>query len=156
MHGEDAPAWAHWLEASALGAWARSEGWTYAVANVLHVLGVAALFGAILAYDLRVLGAARSLPLPTAATLLLPLARTGFLLAVLSGAVLLAADASHVAVNPAFQAKAVLLAAALLNILAFHALQQRGTGRHVLRVSAALSLALWTGVIAAGRLIAYL
>lgn len=159
MHGEDAPAWAHWLEASALGAFARSEGWTYAVANTLHVLGVATLFGAILAYDLRMLGlAGRALPLAAAAGLLLPLARAGFAVALPSGLVLLAADASHVAVNPAFRVKAALIALALLNVLAFHALARRGGAGDdapALRASALLSLALWPAVIACGRLIAY-
>ncbi|WP_135468222.1 DUF6644 family protein [Crenalkalicoccus roseus] len=156
MHGEDAPAWAHWLEASALGVLARSEGWTYAAANTLHVLGLAALFGAILAFDLRVLGAARAVPLPAAAGLLLPLARLGFALALLSGLVLLAADATHVAVNPAFRAKLAFLALALLNVLAFHAMERRGAPEPARRLSAAASLLLWVAVIASGRLIAYL
>ena len=155
MHGEDAPAWAHWLEASALGVLARSEGWTYAIANTLHILGVAMLFGAILAYDLRVLGAVRALPLSAVAALLLPIARLGFGIAALSGVLLLAADASHVALNPAFQVKAVLISLALLNVLAFHVLA-RHDGGGVLRASAAASLALWPAVIACGRLIAYL
>ena len=157
MHGADAPAWAHWLEASALGAFARAGGWGYAAANTLHVLGVAALFGALLAYDLRVLGVARAaIPVQSAAALLLPLARGGFALAALSGLVLLAADASHVAVNPAFRAKAALLGLALLNVAALHALGGRDLRPGVLRAAAALSLALWVGVIACGRLIAYL
>lgn len=157
MHGEDAPAWAHWLEASALGAFARAEGWTYAAANALHVIAIAALFGAILAFDLRVLGLAQSLPVGALGGLLLPVARLGFAVAIASGAVLLAADASHVAVNPAFQMKAALLGLALLNVLVFHALAGRdgAAAGAALRCSAALSLALWPGIIVAGRLIAY-
>jgi len=56
MHGADAPGWAHWLEASALGNWARQSSWGYALANVLHLLGLATLFGSVLGFDLRMLG----------------------------------------------------------------------------------------------------
>lgn len=159
MHGADAPLWAHWLEASALGAWARESLWGYAAANTLHILGVGVLLGAILAFDLRVLGAVRTVPLAAAGRLLLPLARAGFTVAVASGAVLLAADASHVVVNPAFQAKAALLALGLANVVAFHRLARpEGAGQPgtVALVSAAASLLLWPAVIVCGRLIAYL
>jgi hypothetical protein len=157
MHGEDAPSWARWLEASALGALARSEGWTYAAANTLHILGLAALFGAILAFDLRVLGrGARVLPLGAAEAALLPIARAGFALVAVSGLVLLAADATHVAVNPAFQAKLALILLALLNVALFHRLLAHHDRGPALRASAAASLLLWTAVIASGRMIAYL
>ena len=159
MHGADAPGWAHWLEASALGAWARQSSWGYAVANIVHLIGMAVLLGAVVGFDLRVIGASRALPLAGLGRLLLPLARGGFVLAILSGVVLLSADASHVAVNPAFQLKLGLLAAALLNVLLFHALMRRTAGAPpgpAARGAAALSLLLWPGVIVCGRLIAYL
>lgn len=159
MTGADPPAWARWLEASALGDFARAEGWAYPAANTLHILGLAMLFGAILAFDLRVLGrGARSLALPAAEASLLPLARAGFALALPSGLVLLAADATHLAGNPAFQAKLALILAALLNVALFGRLR-RGAGAApsaLLRASAAASILLWTGVIVSGRLIAYL
>jgi hypothetical protein len=158
LHGEAAPAWAHWLEASALGVMAREGAWAYPIANGLHVIGIAVLFGAILAFDLRTLGAAgRAVPLAAAAGLLLPLARAGFALAVATGFVLLAADASHVVENPAFQAKVALIALALANVLLFHWLGpiDRPPGA-ALRLSAAASIALWSAVLGCGRLIAYL
>jgi hypothetical protein len=156
VHGEDAPSWAHWLEASALGVFARAEGWNYAAANALHLLGIAALFGAILAFDLRVLGVARGLPQREAAALLLPIARAGFLVAFAAGLVLLAADATHVVVNPAFQAKLVLIGLGLANVLAFHMLARGSEAPGpALRLSALLSLLLWPAAIVAGRLIAY-
>ena len=158
MHGEAAPAWAHWLEASALGVMAREGAWAYPIANGLHVIGLAVLFGAILAFDLRVVGlAGRAVPLAALGGLLLPLARAGFVLAVASGFVLLAADATHVVVNPAFQAKLVLIALALANVALFHRLGplERPPGA-ALRLSAAASILLWTAVLGCGRLIAYL
>ena len=55
------------------------------------------------------------------AQLLLPLSRVGFLLAISMGFLLFSADASHVVSNPAFQAKLLLIAAALVNIVIAHA-----------------------------------
>jgi len=159
VHGENAPAWAHWLEASALADLARTSIWLYPATSVLHVLGIAVLFGAILAFDLRILGAGPTLPLAASARLLLPLARGGFAVAVPSGFVMLAADATHVAVNPAFQVKLALLVCGLLNVLAFHrwALPDVAvmSPSALARVSAGLSLALWPSVILCGRMIAY-
>jgi hypothetical protein len=93
--------------------------------------------------------------------LLLPVSRFGFVLAIGMGFLLFSADASHVVKNPAFQAKLLLLAAALINVVIAHA----GSWRHVERwgdeapaaakATALASLVLWLGVICAGRLIAY-
>jgi hypothetical protein len=46
-----------WLHESALGTFIRDSGlWTYPIVNVIHVVGVATLFGAVLTLDLRLLG----------------------------------------------------------------------------------------------------
>ena len=52
-----------WLEGSALGYAIRNSGvWTYSLLNLTHILGIASLFGSVLALDLRLLGAWRSVP----------------------------------------------------------------------------------------------
>jgi hypothetical protein len=156
MEHEDAPL--RWLEQSWLGAVARDSLFLYPLAGVAHIFGIALLLGAILAFDLRVLGAAPRIPLAPAARLLLTLARTGFGLLLASGLVMLAADASHLIGNPAFLMKLGLILCALLNVLAFHLFAlpdpevRPGAGA---RLSAALSMALWLGVATSGRLIAY-
>ena len=96
------------------------------------------------------------------AQLLLPLSRFGFLLAISMGFLLFSADASHVVRNPAFQAKALLIAPALVTVVIAHA----GPWRRIAtwgdeapagaKVTAFVSLLLWLGVVCAGRLIAYL
>jgi len=68
------------------------------------------------------------------------------------------------AANPAFRVKLLLLLAAGLNALLFHAGVFRSVSawdQHVptpraAKFSALLSLAIWVGVISCGRLIAYL
>jgi hypothetical protein len=77
------------------------------------------------------------------------------------GFLLFSADAAHVVRNPAFQAKLLLIAAALVNIVIAHA----GLWRRVAlwrseaprgaKIAALMSLLLWLAVVCAGRLIAY-
>ena len=57
-----------WLEGSPLGHAMRNAGsWSYGVVNLIHILGVGSLFGAVLLLDLRLLGAWRSIPLASIA-----------------------------------------------------------------------------------------
>lgn len=158
MEEHAAPAWAVWLEASALGEVARDSLWLYPIVSVLHVLGLALLVGGIVVFDLRVLGAGRAIPLAAAGRLILPLARAGFVVLLLSGVVMLAADATHIVDNPAFLVKGGLLVLAGANIALFHRLAQRDLAAPVsalARVSAGCSAVLWLGVAATGRAIAY-
>lgn len=104
----------------------------------------------------RSLGAARALTRD-----LLPVARAGFFLAVPMGLLLLTAETGAYVANPAFLAKMLLLASALVNVAWFHARLARAEGEETarparsLRVSALLSALLWAGVVLCGRLIAY-
>src|SRR5258706_7714121 len=96
----------------------RSSPALYPAVEILHILGFVVLVGSILALDLRV---GRAIPIPPMAQLLLPMSRFGFLLAIGMGFLLFSADAAHVVRNPAFQAKLLLIAAALGNIVIAHA-----------------------------------
>lgn len=153
-----APDWAVWLEASALGEVARGSLWLYPIASIAHVLGIALLVGAIVSFDLRVLGVARAVPFAAAAGLLLPVARAGFAIIVVSGVVMLAADATQVATNDAFAVKTVLVVLALTNVLFFHRVAWPPEGQEpgqLARTLAAFSAVLWLGVASSGRAIAY-
>jgi hypothetical protein len=150
------------LQESALGHVMRSSPALYPAVEILHILGFVVLVGSILAFDLRVLGLGRAIPIQPMAQLLLPVSRCGFLLAISMGFLLFSADAAHVVRNPAFQAKLLLIAAALVNIAIAHA----GPWRRVAlwgaeapagaKVTALVSLLLWLSAVCAGRLIAYL
>ena len=149
------------LQESALGHAMRSSPALYPAVEILHIIGFVVLVGSILALDLRLLGLGRAIAIKPMAQLLLPVSRFGFVLAIGMGFLLFSDDASHVVKNPAFQAKLLLLAAALTNVVIAHA----GSWRHVERwgdeapaaakATALASLVLWLGVICAGRLIAY-
>ncbi len=149
------------LQESALGHAMRASPLHYPAVEILHILGFVVLVGSILALDLRLLGLGRAIAIPPLARLLLPLSRFGFLLAISMGFLLFSADAAHVVGNPAFQAKLLLIAAALINIAVAHA----GPWRRLAlwhaeasggaKVTALASLLLWLSAVCAGRLIAY-
>lgn len=147
-----------WLQDSALGATARSAGWTYAAVNTLHVLGAALVLGAIAVFDLLVLTGRRATAAESA-RVAVPLAAAGLLLQAATGLFLLSADARASGVNPAFQAKLAFMAVGLVNIAILYGWAARAAGPVALHPAApafaAVSLVAWTATILAGRLIAY-
>ena len=161
MEHQPAPAIFLALQESALGHAMRSSPALYPAVEILHIFGFVVLVGSILALDLRLLGLGRAIPIAPMAQLLLPMSRVGFLLAISMGFLLFSADASHVVRNPAFQAKLLLISAALINVVIAHAGPWRrialwqGEASGGAKVTALLSLLLWLGAICAGRLIAY-
>ena len=131
------------LQESALGHLMRSSPALYPAVEILHILGFIVLVGSILALDLRLLGWGRSIPIGPMAKLLLPLSRIGFVLAISMGFLLFSADASHVVRNPAFQAKLLLIAAALVNVVIAHAGPWRRVGSGTMKPPPAPRLPRW-------------
>jgi hypothetical protein len=151
-----------WLEGLLLASWIRTGAWPFPIANTLHVIGIALLFGGIALLDLRLLGArSRTVAIVPLARLVLPLAAFGFVLAALTGALMFISNAREYWAHPLFSWKLGLIAAAGANALLLHATSWRGrgtwTGSAPLPAKAAglASLILWIGVIACGRLMAY-
>jgi hypothetical protein len=153
-----------WLEASALGVWTRESPsiWAYPTVLTLHTVGLGVLVGASAIIDFRLLGFAPRLPLPS----LSPLYRfiwAGFTINAVTGVMLFVSNATSKARQPVFYVKLALIAAALVVTAAIRRAVERSPARGDADVTrppvkrlAALSLLLWTGAIAAGRLMAYL
>jgi len=154
-----------WLERSALGAFMRESSlWTYPVVNLLHVFGIAALFGAAMIIDLRLLGAWRNVPLRAVTDTAVPVAAGGLFLAIGTGAGLLATQATEYLGNPFLLIKFSAIAVGVGNAAAVRASPAwQATGKRDLTagehrrlaVVGGVSLASWVAAIAAGRLIAY-
>ncbi len=142
----------------------RESIWLYPTVETIHIVGFALLFGSIVVVDVRLLGAGRRLPLGPLLRFVLPMAWSSTLLVVPTGVLLFVAHATDLIGNPAFVAKVVLLFAAVVNAAMFHAGPARraieapdgGPSTSSTRVFAAVSIGLWTAVMVAGRLIAYL
>lgn len=154
-----------WLEASALGHAMRESGvWTYGVVNLIHILGIATLFGSVTVLDLRLLGAWRKVPLPAISRPTVSLAATGFVVAASSGVCLLATKATEYVGNPFLYIKFPAIGLGLLNVAALHYLPAWREHRNRdltpleekrLALFGGISLACWLTAISAGRLIAY-
>lgn len=158
-----APQILQWLEASDFAAAVRQAVWIYPIANVAHVLAVMTFFATVAAMDVRLLGAFPQVPAGAVVRTARWLAAIAFAVVAISGFVLFAAEATHVALNWVFQAKMALVVLGLCNVLAFEILFGRQLRKLpakeplpiVVRLSAVLSLAIWFAVAACGRSIAY-
>jgi hypothetical protein len=126
----------------------------YPVANTVHVLGAALLFGAVLAIDLRWLGRLPEAPVRSVERVFTPVAVFGLVALVVSGTVLFAADARALVRSPIFFAKLGLIALAVGNFLLSRRLRPERGGVAV-ALAAGASLLFWAGVIVLGRWIAY-
>jgi hypothetical protein len=153
------------MEQSWLGHVMRESSlWTYPLVNLAHVFGIAALFGAVLAIDLRLLGCWRRIPLAPIAAVATPIAAAGFAVAALTGVGLLATKATEYAGNPLLLVKFPAIALGLVNVALLNRLpawrdrQTRALSsadERQLAIAAFISLSSWTAAITAGRLIAY-
>jgi hypothetical protein len=149
---------------SPIGTAIRESNITFPVIESVHVLSITLVFGTIAVLDLRLLGLVlRQVPVSRIARSILPLTWTGFCISLVSGFLLFWAEAAKVYWNPAFRAKLVLLVLVGLNPLIFHTTIYRGVEEWGdlavfpwrARAAAVASLMLWSGVIIAGRAIAY-
>lgn len=143
----------------------RSSGvWTYGVVNLVHILGVATLFGSVLALDLRLLGLWRRAPLAAIEAPTATLAVCGFTVAAASGVALLSTNGTEYIGNPFLGIKFSAIGLGLANVVAVQFLPQWRSRanephgprqRRVLAAAGATSLACWLGAVAAGRMIGY-
>ena len=154
-----------WLEGSTLGHAMRNAGvWTYGIVNLVHILGVSSLFGAVLVLDLRLIGLWRGVPIPSLARPTVPVATAGFIVAATSGICLITTNASEYIGNPFLLIKFPAIAAGLVNVAVLSRLpawRARDTRpltpaeQGQLTVFAAISLLSWLTAIGAGRMIGY-
>lgn len=155
--------WTERIEANPFSELLRSSRWGYPIAEIAHLLGLAALVGAAALFDLRLLGFWRRLSVTDAARHLMRVVWIGFVLTVATGALMFVTDATELVSNPAFRLKMSLIFVAGCNAAAFHI----GTFGSVekwdadkatpagAKFAAVVSLLVWAGVVACGRLIAY-
>ena len=144
------------LVASAPAQWLRFSRWGYAAVNTTHVLGIALLVGAILPLDLRLLGLWRSVALEPLARVLVPVAATGLLLAITTGAFLFITRANEYAAIDLFLVKVAFIATGVVHALSLHLWSGLGTAsRGRLRAAGAASLSIWVAALVCGRLLAF-
>lgn len=146
------------LEATAIAETLRGARWGYAAVNASHIFGIALLVGATLPLDLHLLGLWRSVPRAPLVRVLVPVAATGLLIAVVAGSLLFIVRAREYAGIEFLQAKLALVTIGTLAALTLHRrhgrLLQRAAEATLVR-HALLSMTCWIGALVCGRLIAF-
>lgn len=150
------------IESLPLAAALRAPGMLHAIVATVHLAGVALLVGSVAVLDLRLLGLSRAIPIRRLAAHVLPWSAASFLLIVPSGLLLFLSRAGELIASPLFALKMMLILAAGTNAALFHTGTFRGAEAWdtqamppaAARLAAGLSLALWVGVLACGRLVA--
>jgi hypothetical protein len=155
-----------WIEQTGLGHMMRESGpWTYAIVNVAHILGVSILFGSVLVLDLRLLGAwSRRIRIADLSAVVTPIAITAFVVAIATGAALLATKATAYVDNPFLLIKFPAIGIGALNAGILNmtpALRDAGVRalrpgeRRQLAIMGGISLVSWLTAVTAGRMIGY-
>lgn len=160
----DIAAFLSWLEASSLAARIRDSLFLFPLLESVHVIGLALVFGTIAIIDLRLLGAASTQrSFQRMASDILKWTWAAFALTALTGALMFITNAGVYYNNFYFRTKMVLLALSGLNMFAFeltagrtiHQWDKERSAPAKGKAVACLSLALWIGVIFAGRWIGF-
>lgn len=145
------------IEASAFARALKSSFYVYPLVNAAHIAAIGALVATAVLMDLRLLGLLQSVEAAPFILLMRRAAAASFAVAVLTGLALFSVRATEYVYNPAFLVKLGLIGLAGLNLFAYRLARGRAEASTSLaRVSAALSIAIWLGVLTAGRFIGFL
>ena len=150
-----------WAAHAPLFAVMRDSKWGFAAVEMVHLLALAAFGGTVLVVDLGILGIGFRRQAPSrVARELFPIFLRSLIAMVLSGALLVAAEAMKCYYHPAFRLKMLLFVLAVAFYFTVHRkLVQVPEGAAPPAWSkpcAALSLALWLAVGLAGRAVGFL
>jgi hypothetical protein len=160
----DVPAIVKVIESSAPGEWMRMSLKSMPFVEAIHVLTAAVVFGTILIIDLRLLGFPNTRRAFTRIEHeLLRYTWGAFIISVVTGVLMFAANATTYYGNTAFRLKMLALLIAGLNMGVFEFVTKRGVGSWdkgvapapAARFAGAASIVIWTAVIVIARWIAW-
>lgn len=155
---------AEWLDSQAWSTALHESFYMYPWIESTHVLTLMLFVGTLIAVDLRLLGVAfRNVPVSEMTSRMLPWTVAGFVIMVVTGVLLFYAIPVRTYQSLWFRIKVVLLIVAGINAWLMHKkiMANRSSWDTAprppagARVSAAVSLMTWAGVIITGRFIAY-
>lgn len=156
--------YSRWLEDTWWATAVRESGYVYPFVEGSHVMALALSVGAVLWFDLRLLGwTMRDDRVSEVFRQVRPWMLFGFAVMFVTGALLFAARASDAYESTYFRLKLALLVVGGINIVLFHTTIDRrrdewdadGRPPARARLAGGVSLVLWFAIIAVGRIMAY-
>jgi hypothetical protein len=151
------------LEDSGLATTIRNSTYLFPSLEAIHVMALGLMVGSITVVDLRLLGlASKDRSAARVSSEVLKWTWAAFVVVALSGAIMFTTNARVYAHNIPFLIKMGLLVVAGINMAFFHLGAERSIDQWDReaappsgKLAAALSLALWVGVVVAGRVIGF-
>jgi hypothetical protein len=153
-----------WLEHTSMSQTIQTVSWIVPAVQTVHILAIAAVMGSVLMINLRLMGVVgRDQPLPRFSKRFLPVIRWTLPVLLATGIIMIIGEPARSLENAIFQLKMCLLIAAIIVTFGYQIplgknpsfWQMTKVRRGVSLVIALLSLALWVGIVFAGRWIAY-
>ncbi len=153
-----------WLAATPLSHTIQTTSWIIPTIQIIHILGVAVLFSSAVLVDLRIWRLLeRDIPLAQVARRFLPSIWPVLLILLVTGSLLIVGEPRRSLLNSTFYLKMALLAVAIMltaglqrSISSSPNSWDKDRGRRLAaRFAATASIALWCGILFAGRWIAY-
>jgi uncharacterized protein DUF6644 len=158
-------AFAEWLATTAMSNTIQNVTWIIPTVQTVHIVCVALVISAVFLVDLRILGVfARAQPVAALSQRFLPWIWYVILVLLVTGTLLIIGEPTRSVTNPAFALKmAMLITVSALTLVIERPLRrdprywEASGGRRATVVSlAVVSLLLWSGIVFAGRWIAYI
>src|SRR5258708_39687591 len=160
----DVEHWLHWLQGPPFATEIAESDNLFPFIESVPLLAISLVLGTIAIVDLRLLGlASRDRPAARLIGEVLPYTWSAFAVAAIAGGLLFASNATTYAYNFYFQGKLILMGLAGANMAIFHLFTGRDVERwgaaartpFAAKAAGAISLALWIGVVAAGRTVGF-
>jgi hypothetical protein len=153
-----------WLDQTPLSQAIQVTNWVVPAVQTVHILAIAVVASSALIIDLRVIGVfGADQPLKDVSSRFLPFVWWPLLILLVTGAIMVTGEPPRSLKNPVFQLKMGLLVVAVVITGLLQFLLRRDPafgdpgswGRGAVATIAILSMLLWSGIIFAGRWIAY-
>jgi len=153
-----------WLAATPLSHTIQTTSWIIPTIQIIHILGVAVLFSSAVLVDLRIWRLLeRDIPLTQVARRFLPPIWPVLLILLITGSLLIIGEPRRSLLNSTFYLKMALLAVAIMLTaglqrsisLSPDSWDKDRRRRLAARFAATASIAVWCGILFAGRWIAY-
>jgi hypothetical protein len=153
-----------WLQSTGLSLAISDHFWAIPLLQTIHILAIALVISSVFLVNLRLAGlTGGDQPVDDVARRFLPFIWWPLPVLLITGALLISAEPARSLENPSFAIKMSLLLTAIVLTIFFHRTliirpgYWQATSRHrfAARLLALAAIAVWTGIVLAGRWIAY-